>query len=115
MPHTHTPMLGNARKFYIGTSSGNPASISYTWLAGEQNNSVTLNGNAKNGVKAGEETVLVLDGPSVTVNAANDGMTVKSEAKARGKGGAGVSNATAWIISRSTSETWLETSRIGPE
>ena len=43
MPHTHTPMLGNARKFYIGTGS---TSISYTWLAGEQNNSVTLNGTA---------------------------------------------------------------------
>lgn len=41
--HTHTPMLGNARKFYIGTGTG---TISYTWLAGEQNNSVTLNGNA---------------------------------------------------------------------
>ena len=38
-------MLGNARKFYVGTSSGNPASISYAWLAGEQNNSVNLNGN----------------------------------------------------------------------
>ena len=45
MPHTHTPMLGNSRKFYVGTSSGNPASISYAWLAGEQNNSVNLNGN----------------------------------------------------------------------
>ena len=41
--HTHTPMLGNARKFYIGTGTG---TISYTWLAGEQNNSVTLNGGA---------------------------------------------------------------------
>lgn len=41
--HTHTPMLGNARKFYIGTGTG---TISYTWFAGEQNNSVTLNGNA---------------------------------------------------------------------
>ena len=38
-------MLGNSRKFYVGTSSGNPASISYAWLAGEQNNSVNLNGN----------------------------------------------------------------------
>lgn len=36
-------MLGNARKFYIGTGS---TTITYTWLAGEQNNSVTLNGNA---------------------------------------------------------------------
>ena len=41
--HTHTPMLGNARKFYIGTGTG---TISYAWLAGEQNNSLTLNGNA---------------------------------------------------------------------
>lgn len=41
--HTHTPMLGNARKFYLGAGTG---TISYTWLAGEQNNSVTLNGNA---------------------------------------------------------------------
>lgn len=44
--HTYAPVLGNNKKFYIGTSSGNPATISYTWLSGEQNNSVTLNGNA---------------------------------------------------------------------
>lgn len=43
--HTHTPALGNARKFYVGTSSGNPASISYAWLVGEQSNNVNLNGN----------------------------------------------------------------------
>lgn len=43
--HTYAPVLGNTKKFYIGTSSGNPATISYTWLAGEQNNSVNLNGN----------------------------------------------------------------------
>lgn len=42
--HTHTPMLGNARKFYIGTAG--QSATTYTWLAGEQNNSVTLNGNA---------------------------------------------------------------------
>ena len=36
-------MLGNARKFYLGAGTG---TITYTWLAGEQNNSVTLNGNA---------------------------------------------------------------------
>lgn len=40
--HTHTPSLGNARKFYIGTGTG---TISYTWLAGEQTNAVNLNGN----------------------------------------------------------------------
>lgn len=45
MSHTHTPSLGNARKFYVGTSSGNPASISYAWLAGEQSNNVNLTGD----------------------------------------------------------------------
>ena len=40
--HTYAPVLGNSKKFYIGTGSG---TISYTWLAGEQNNSVTLNSN----------------------------------------------------------------------
>ncbi len=43
--HEHTPMLGNARKFYLGTASGNPASISYAWLVGEQSNNLNLNGN----------------------------------------------------------------------
>ena len=43
--HVHTPMLGNARKFYLGTASGNPASISYAWLVGEQSNNLNLNGN----------------------------------------------------------------------
>lgn len=40
-------MLGNARKFYIGTAAaGTPPTVTYAWLAGEQSNSVTLNGNA---------------------------------------------------------------------
>ena len=43
--HVHTPMLGNARKFYVGTAAGNPASITYAWLVGEQSNGINLNGN----------------------------------------------------------------------
>ena len=35
---------------------------------------LTVNGSAKNGIKAGDETVLVIDGPTVTVNATNDGI-----------------------------------------
>ncbi|GEM_PF-1541079 len=35
---------------------------------------LTVNGNAKNGIKSGDETVLVIDGPTVTVNATNDGI-----------------------------------------
>lgn len=33
--------LGNARKIYIGAASGS----TYTWLTGEQNNSLTINAN----------------------------------------------------------------------
>lgn len=43
--HTLTPTLGNARKFYLGTAAQG-GSTTYAWLAGEQNNSVNLNGNA---------------------------------------------------------------------
>ncbi|MBR0211530.1 MAG: carbohydrate-binding domain-containing protein [Oscillospiraceae bacterium] len=38
------------------------------------NGKLTVNGNAKNGIKSGDETVLVIDGPTVTVNATNDGI-----------------------------------------
>ena len=39
-------MLGNKRKFYVGTAAaGTPPTVTYAWLAGEQNNSVNLNGN----------------------------------------------------------------------
>ncbi len=43
--HVHTPMLGNARKFYVGSASGNPATVTYAWLVGEQSNNLNLNGN----------------------------------------------------------------------
>ena len=35
---------------------------------------LTVNGNAKNGIKSGDDTVLVIDGPTVTVNAVGDGI-----------------------------------------
>lgn len=35
---------------------------------------LTVNGNAKNGIKAGDETVLVIDGPTVTITAVGDGI-----------------------------------------
>jgi len=35
---------------------------------------LTVNGSAKNGIKAGDETVLVIDGPTVNITAANDGI-----------------------------------------
>ena len=38
-------MLGNARKFYVGSAAGNPATITYAWLVGEQSNNLNLNGN----------------------------------------------------------------------
>ena len=38
------------------------------------NGTLTVNGNAKNGIKSGDDTVLVIDGPAVTVNATNDGI-----------------------------------------
>lgn len=43
--HVHTAMLGNARKFYVGSAAGNPATITYAWLVGEQSNNFNLNGN----------------------------------------------------------------------
>ena len=43
--HVHTPMLGNARKFYVGSAAGNPATVTYAWLVGEQSNNLNLNGN----------------------------------------------------------------------
>ena len=44
--HNHTPMLGNARKFYLGTATaGTPPTISYPWLAGEQSNNLNFAGN----------------------------------------------------------------------
>ena len=35
---------------------------------------LTVNGSAKNGIKAGEETALVIDGPTVNITAANDAI-----------------------------------------
>lgn len=35
--------LGNSRKAYIGATSG--SSTTYTWLTGEQNNTLTINAN----------------------------------------------------------------------
>ena len=35
---------------------------------------LTINGNAKNGIKAGDNTNLVIDGVTVNINAANDGI-----------------------------------------
>lgn len=35
---------------------------------------LTVNGNAKNGIKSGDETVLVIDGPAVTITAVGDGI-----------------------------------------
>ena len=35
---------------------------------------LTVNGNAKNGIKSGDETVLVIDGPTVTITAVGDGI-----------------------------------------
>ena len=35
---------------------------------------LTVNGSAKNGIKSGDETVLVIDGPTVNITAANDGI-----------------------------------------
>ena len=35
---------------------------------------LTVNGSAKNGIKAGDDTVLVIDGPTVNITAANDGI-----------------------------------------
>ena len=43
--HVHTPMLGNARKFYLGAASGTPATVAYTWLSGEQSNNLNFSGN----------------------------------------------------------------------
>lgn len=38
-----TATLGNSRKAYIGATSG--SSTTYTWLTGEQNNTLTINAN----------------------------------------------------------------------
>ena len=39
-------MLGNARKFYVGSATaGTPPTISYAWLVGEQSNNLNFSGN----------------------------------------------------------------------
>ncbi|MBR3018477.1 MAG: hypothetical protein IKH57_15605 [Clostridia bacterium] len=61
------------------------------------------------------KTYLYSDVGPITVKASNTGLTAKTDAKAIGKGGVGVSNATAWNVANLQNVVWLNKSWLGAD